>query len=95
MRSFPIPPAAATQPSVEGALTSNTTGNGNIALGAFAGHDLTTGDQNIVIGNPNIVDAGESNTIRIGNCISQTRVFIAGISGVATGNNDAVNVVID
>jgi Chaperone of endosialidase len=76
-----------------GTLSSNTTGNANIAIGGFAGHALTTGDQNIVIGNPNAV-AGESNTIRIGGN-SQTRAFIAGIRGVATGNNDAVNVVID
>jgi len=76
-----------------GALGSNTTGNANISIGSFAGHDLTTGDQNIVIGNPNAV-AGESNTMRIGGN-SQTRAFIAGVRGVATGNNDAVNVVID
>jgi trimeric autotransporter adhesin len=76
------------------ALHSNTTGNGNIAIGHFAGHDLTTGDQNIVIGNPSAV-AGESNTMRFGSTLSQTRAFIAGIRGVATGNNDAVNVVID
>ena len=63
-------------------------------MGSAAGHDLTTGNQNIVIGNPSAV-AGESNTVRIGNSLSQTRVFIAGIRGVATGNNDAVNVVID
>ena len=77
-----------------GALGSNATGNGNIAVGSAAGHDLTTGNQDIVIGNPNAV-AGESNTIRIGGSLSQTRAFIAGIRGVATGNNDAVNVVID
>jgi hypothetical protein len=77
----------------EGALSSNTTGNANIAVGAFAGHDLTTGNQNIVIGNPNAV-ADESNTIRIGGD-SQTRAFIAGIRGVATGNADAVAVLID
>ena len=77
-----------------GALASNTTGNSNIAVGSAAGHALTTGDQNIVIGNANAV-AGESNTMRIGNSLSQTRAFIAGIRGVATGNNDAVNVVID
>ena len=76
-----------------GALSSNTTGNANIAIGSFAGHDLTTGNQNIVIGNPNAV-ADESYTIRIGGN-SQTRAFFAGIRGVATGNNDAVNVVID
>jgi hypothetical protein len=77
----------------EGALSSNTIGNGNIALGAFAGHDLTTGNQNIVVGNPNAV-AGESNTMRIGGS-SQTRAFIAGIRGVATGNADAIAVLID
>jgi len=63
-----------------GALGSNTTGNGNIAVGSAAGHALTTGDQNIVIGNANAV-AGESNTMRIGNSLSQTRAFIAGILG--------------
>jgi len=78
----------------EGALSSNTIGNGNIAIGAFAGHALTTGNQNIVIGNADAV-AGESNTMRIGGSFLQTRAFIAGIRGVATGNNDAVNVVID
>jgi hypothetical protein len=63
-----------------GALGSNTTGNGNIAVGSAAGHALTTGDQNIVIGNANAV-AGESNTMRIGNSLLQTRAFIAGILG--------------
>ena len=63
-----------------GALGSNTTGNDNIAVGSAAGHALTTGDQNIVIGNANAV-AGESNTMRIGNSLSQTRAFIAGILG--------------
>jgi Chaperone of endosialidase len=62
-------------------------------LGAFAGHDLTTGDQNIVIGNPNAV-AGESNTMRTGGS-SQTRAFIASIRAVATGNADAIAVLID
>jgi hypothetical protein len=38
-----------------GALGSNTTGNGNIAVGSPAGHALTTGNQNIVIGNPTLV----------------------------------------
>jgi hypothetical protein len=49
-------------------------------VGSAAGHALTTGDQNIVIGNANAV-AGESNTMRIGNSLSQTRAFIAGILG--------------
>ena len=76
-----------------GALSQNTIGNANIALGNFAGHDLTTGNQSIVIGNPNAL-AGESNTMRIGGN-SQTRAFIAGIRGVATGNADAIAVLID
>jgi len=63
-----------------GALYSNTTGtgnvavgiqalypnngNGNIAVGSGAGGNLTAGDNNIDIGNLGVV--GESNTIRIG-----------------------------
>jgi hypothetical protein len=77
----------------EGALSSNTTGNSNIALGLGAGHDLTTGDRNIIIGNPN-AEADESNTMRIGGNL-QTRAFIAGVRGVATGNADAIAVLID
>jgi len=72
------------------ALTNNT-GAFNIGLGSAAGFLLTTGINNIDIGNAGV--AGESVTIRIG--ASQTRTFIAGIRGVTTGNNDAVNVVID
>ena len=67
------------------ALDNNLTGSSNIALGYFAGTNLTTGDNNIDIGNLGV--AGESNTIRIGTqgtqTRTQTRTFIAGISGVA------------
>jgi hypothetical protein len=76
------------------ALSSNTTGSGNIAVGSSAGHALTTGDQNIVIGNADAI-AGESNTMRFGSSLLQTRAFISGIRGVATGNNDAIAVLID
>ena len=61
------------------ALVNNTTGNDNIALGNFAGSNLTTGDNNIDIGNQGV--AGEANTIRIGTQGTQTKTFIAGISG--------------
>jgi uncharacterized coiled-coil protein SlyX len=48
-------------------------------LGVSAGANLTTGSNNIAIGNFGVVV--ESNTIRIGQV--QTRTFIKGISGVA------------
>lgn len=71
------------------ALSNNTTGNSNIALGAGAGKSLTTGSFNIDIGNEGV--AGERNTIRIGST-SQTRTFVAGISGVVvTGAAVVVN----
>jgi trimeric autotransporter adhesin len=63
------------------ALSANTTGSSNIALGAAAGINLTTGSNNIYIGNAGS-GAGESAKIRIGTTGTQTRTFIAGISGV-------------
>ena len=74
------------------ALGNNTTGNVNIAIGSGAGGNLTTGSHNISIGNPAV--AGESNTMRIGGSF-QDRTFITGIRAVATGNNDAIAVLID
>jgi hypothetical protein len=73
------------------ALFSNTRSN-NTAVGVGAGSSLTTGDNNIDIGNSGV--DGESDTIRIGSEF-QTRTFIAAIRGVTTGIADAVNVVID
>jgi Chaperone of endosialidase len=61
------------------ALLNNTTGINNIALGNFAGSNLTTGDNNIDIGNVGV--AAEANTIRVGTQGTQTRTFVAGISG--------------
>jgi len=57
-------PALATRPNGFSALDANTTGNGNIALGSLAGANLTTGSNNIDIGNVGV--AGESSTIRLG-----------------------------
>ena len=54
-------------------------GNGNTAEGNGALFSLTTGSNNIEIGNPGV--AGESNTIRIGTAGTQTGAFIAGIRG--------------
>jgi hypothetical protein len=60
-------------------------------VGYQAGYDVT-GSDNIAIGNKGI--DGESATIRIGDA-DQTRAFIAGIRGTATGIGDALSVVID
>jgi Chaperone of endosialidase len=70
------------------ALFDNTTGEGNIALGYLSGGNLTTGDNNIDIGNLGF--PGESGTIRIGSNGTQTRTFIAGISGTTASGGVAV-----
>jgi hypothetical protein len=64
----------------------NNTGDGNIALGNFAGESLTTGSDNIDIGNGGV--AGESSTIRIG--LFQNACFIAGIFNATTPGGTAV-----
>ncbi len=69
----------------------NATGFGNTALGAGAGQNLTSGNNNIDIGNSGV--AGDSDTTRIG--FFQTRTFISGIRGVATGSADTLPVLID
>jgi hypothetical protein len=58
---------------------ANNTASRNIALGRNAGRSLTTGSDNIDIGNAGVM--GESTTIRIGVQGTQTRTFVAGISG--------------
>ena len=63
------------------ALLNNTIGNENIALGNLAGSNLTIGDSNIDIGNQGV--AAEADTIRIGTQGTQTKTFIAGITGAA------------
>ena len=70
------------------ALSNNTTGFNNIALGFAAGDLLTTGDDNIDIGNEGVAD--EAGTIRIGTDGTQTRTFIAGISGVVVSGAGVV-----
>jgi hypothetical protein len=62
-------------------------GDNNIALGAHAGFNISTGSNNIHIGN---VGAGnESGTVRIGDN-NQTKTFIVGINGVKQGSPTAV-----
>lgn len=74
------------------ALRNNTTGSKNIALGVSAGTNATTGNDNIYIGNTGV--AGEATTIKIGTSGTQTKTFIAGISGIITGGA-AVPVLVD
>ena len=71
-----------------GALSNNT---GSFNVGIRGGGNLTDGIFNIDIANDGV--AGESSTTRIG--ILQNRCFISGIRDVATGNADAIPVVID
>jgi len=63
------------------------------ALGVSAGLSLTTGSNNIDIGNFGV--AGESNTIRIGTVGTQTAAaaFIAGIHGATVASG--VGVIVD
>jgi hypothetical protein len=66
------------------------TGGDNIALGAGAGSDVTTGSNNIDIGN---AGAAETDTIRIGlptGTGHQTATFIAGILGQSVPSGIAV-----
>ncbi|MBC8121268.1 MAG: tail fiber domain-containing protein [Gemmatimonadaceae bacterium] len=60
----------------------NTTGINNIAVGLSAGFYNTTGSNNIDIGNYG--SSADSGVIRIGTPGTQSRTFIAGISGVLT-----------
>jgi hypothetical protein len=63
-------------------------GNNNIGLGIAAGSDLTTGSNNIDIGNAG--NAAEAGTIRIGTPGVQGKTFIAGIVGSAVTPADSV-----
>ena len=57
-------------------------------MGVNAGSNLTIGSNNIHIGNVGV--AAEANTIRVGMQGTQTRTFIAGISGVAVAGSAVV-----
>jgi len=69
------------------ALEGMSRGNNNIALGFQAGQNLGDGDNNIDIGN---AGATEASTIRIGTVGTQTKTFIAGISGVDKSSGNPV-----
>jgi hypothetical protein len=67
---------------------SNSTGSRNLALGLNAGFNLTSRDSNISLGHTGF--ATESNTMRLGQVNSQTRTFMAGITGVPVSGSTVV-----
>jgi hypothetical protein len=73
------------------ALYDNQTGSNNTALGASAGFYLTTGSNNIEIGNDGT--ANDNDTIKIGVQGTQTSTYIAGIHGATVASG--VTVVVD
>jgi hypothetical protein len=75
------------------ALDGVTLGSNNIGIGNQAGSSITNTSNNIDIGNSGT--AADSGAIRIGTAGIQTSAFIAGIYGMATGNTNAVPVLID
>jgi hypothetical protein len=75
-----------------GALGNINSGSTNIAIGLNAGTSYTTTEAgNILLDNAGVI--AENNTIRIGT--AQTRAFVLGIRGIATGIADAIPVLID
>jgi hypothetical protein len=76
------------------ALGSNTTGSNDIAIGYYAAGNVSGGNSNnIHIGSQG--SSADNNLIRIGTSGTQTSFFVAGVSGVTTGQNNAVPVLID
>jgi hypothetical protein len=61
---------------------SGSSGSFNIGLGALAGQNITTGSNNIDIGNPGL--STDTNIIRIGT--TQTATILAGNLGIGTNN---------
>jgi hypothetical protein len=77
-----------------GALSGNTTGSNNIAIGQFAANSVSGGaNNNIHIGSPG--SSGDGGVIRIGTSGLHNSFFVAGVSGITTGLNDAIPVMID
>jgi hypothetical protein len=75
------------------ALVNNTTGGGNIGLGINAGKNIVTGSSNIDIGNGGT--GSDTNTIRIGIQGTQTRTYIAGVSGIISGGSESTELAVN
>ncbi len=71
-------------------LNQNTTGSNNIAVGHFAGFNVTTGNHNIHIGNAG--NGADTGRIRIGTVGIQTATSIAGIFGAPSLGGVSVEV---
>lgn len=76
----------------EGALSAGWAGSRNIAIGAGAGLNIHS-SYNIDIGHEG--EVGDSGTIRIGTPGDYYYTYIAGIRGTATGQANAIPVLID
>ncbi|MGD0213494.1 MAG: tail fiber domain-containing protein [Terriglobales bacterium] len=73
---------------------ANADGANSIAIGANAGLNVYgQNDGNLDIGNAG--SSSDANIARIGTSGTQTSLFVAGVRGVATGDNNAVPLVID
>jgi len=70
------------------ALEDNSSGANNIAVGVESGFYLTTGSNNIEIGNQG--SAADANTIRVGTEGTQTAAYIAGIFDTTVSGGCAV-----
>jgi len=79
--------AGSTNVAVGASALFSSTGTGNIAIGTFAGQNLTSGDGNLYLANQG--QPTESHTIRIGSG-GHTRTFITGITGAAVSNSSTV-----
>lgn len=76
------------------ALSNNTSGANNIAIGVSAASSVSgLNSNNIHIGSTG--SSADNGAIRIGTSGIQTSFFVAAVSGVTTGNQNAVPVVID
>ena len=66
----------------------NSTGGQNIAVGFQSGHNLTSGSNNVDIGNQGM--PGESGVIRIGAPSTHAAAYVAGIYGTSVSGNAVV-----
>jgi hypothetical protein len=76
------------------ALGGNSSGANNIAIGYYSAFSVLAGNSNnIEIGSEG--SSTDSGAIRMGANGTETSFFAAGVSGVTTGDNDAVPVLVD